>query len=135
MNGRPDRHPNSSDGRNSGANEVSHDRRDRAVETNDVERAGVVRIGNREPVGSHTDHDQLGADAHLLPVLAERLHRVNRAVPRLAVGVDHEHIDLRLVLVGPYTGQRAVMSAETVDWDITREAAEALVPPTRTADS
>jgi 8-oxo-dGTP pyrophosphatase MutT (NUDIX family) len=42
------------------ANEVGHDRRHRAVETNDVKRARVVRIGNREAVGGHTDHNQLG---------------------------------------------------------------------------
>src|SRR5438552_12666944 len=103
--------PNWSAGRTSIANEGGHDRRHRAVETNDVERARIVRIGNRETVGGHTDHNQLGADTHLLPVLAERLHRMNLAIPRLAVGVDHEHIDLRLVLGSPDHWQRAVGAA------------------------
>src|SRR5689334_1247594 len=68
-----------------GANEVGHDRRHRAVETDDIERARVVWIGNREAVGGHADHNQLGVDAHLLPILRERLHRVNLTEPRLAI--------------------------------------------------
>jgi hypothetical protein len=40
------------------------------------------------------------------------LHRVDRAEPRLAVGVDHEHVDLRLGLRCPHHRQRALRAAE-----------------------
>ena len=73
---------------------------------------GSFGIRDREAVRDHADHDQAGVDARRASVVRERLDRVDVARPGLAVGVDHERVDLALAVERVQHRQRAVRAAE-----------------------
>src|SRR5438132_1637187 len=63
------------------AGEVGDELRRRGVEADDVEHPRVVRVGDREAVRDHADHDQPCLDAGGVAVVAERLSRMDVARP------------------------------------------------------
>ena len=67
------------------ANKVRDHRRHRRVETNHVQHAAVVRVGEGEAVGGHGHNDCLRVTDELAAILTQRLRRVDVARPRFAV--------------------------------------------------
>lgn len=51
------------------AAEIAHDLRNRSIEPNHVHHTRVIGIGDGERIREHTDHDELGRDSHVLPIL------------------------------------------------------------------
>ncbi len=69
------------------ANKVRDNCRHGRVETNHVQHAAVVRVGEGEAVGGHAYNDWLRVADELAAILTQRLRRMNVARPRFAVRV------------------------------------------------
>jgi hypothetical protein len=80
------------------ASKVGYDRRDRCVETDDIDPAGAVRVRDGEPVRRRPDHDQLGRNSPCVLLRPQSLRRVHATCPGLVVGVDTQRVDPDAVL-------------------------------------
>src|SRR5262249_13220137 len=85
--------------------EVRDQGRDSAIETRDVHRTGVIRIGDADIRSGHAEHGEPGIDSRPLAILAQRLMWMDTSVPRFVIGDNNDRVVFPPSPHGPRHGQ------------------------------